>query len=300
MPKTRDNWSPTSTRGIYEECRFEYLHDISSKVNEFSIVPDLIINIDQTPSSYVSVGRITMAKQGSQSVAIKGLGDKRNITLTFSITLSGLFLPMQIIYGGKTTASQPRGFSFPKGFCVSQNPKHWSNETETLRLIEKVINPYVVNTRAKLGLPVSQKALLILDAFKGQITDAVKEKLHLLSIEMVQVPANMTHFFQPLDLTVNQAAKQHMSKSFVTYYSDCVSKQLEAGKNLEDIEVDLRLTVVKPLHAQWLVDMYNYFTTPQGKEIIHKGWKKANILGTVDGSIILPPENPFQTIYEHH
>ena len=51
----------------------------------------------------------------------------------------------------------------------------------------------------------------------------------------------MTDFFQPLDLTVNRAAKQHTRKSFVTYYSDCVSKQLEAGRNLDDIEVDLRL-----------------------------------------------------------
>lgn len=114
---------------------------------------------------------------------------------------------MQVIYGGKTAASQPRGFSFPESFCVSRNPKHWSNEAETFLLIEKVINPYVVKTMEKLGLSESQKALLILDAFKGQITDAVKERLHSLSIEMVQVPANMTHFFQPLDLAVNQAAK---------------------------------------------------------------------------------------------
>ena len=47
---------------------------------------------------------------------------------------------------------------------------------------------------------------------------------------------------------------------------------------MDDIEVDLRLTVVKPLHAQWLVDMYNYFNTAPGKEVIIKGWKKAEIL----------------------
>ena len=61
-----------------------------------------------------------------------------------------------------------------------------------------------------------------MDAFKGQLTDGVKKKLQSLSIEMVQVPANMTHFFQPLDLTVNRVAKQHTRTSFVKYYSDCV------------------------------------------------------------------------------
>lgn len=44
---------------------------------------------------------------------------------------------------------------------------------------------------------------MIWDVFKGQMTDAVKSKLTSLSIELVAVPANMTHFFQPLDLTVN-------------------------------------------------------------------------------------------------
>ena len=106
---------------------------------------------------------------------------------------------MQIIYGGKTTASQPRGFQFPKGFCLSQNPKHWSNEQETLKLIDGVINPYLVRKRAELKLAETQKAVVVWDVFKGQMTEAVKQKLSSHNIELVTVPANMTHFFQPLD-----------------------------------------------------------------------------------------------------
>ena len=56
----------------------------------------------QTPLSHVSVGKSTMALHGAKSVAIKGLTDKRNIALSFVVSLSGEFLPMQIIYGGKT------------------------------------------------------------------------------------------------------------------------------------------------------------------------------------------------------
>ena len=191
-------------KGIYEECRLELLSDVDSKIKTHSILPELIINIDQTPSSYVSVGKQTMS---AKSVPIEGLTDKRNITLTFSVTLSGTFLPMQVIYSGKTKASQPRNFVFPKGFCITQNPKHWSNEAETLKLISEIINPYVIETRKSLKLPATQKALVIWDVFKGQMTDKVKEELRRLSIELVPVPANMTHFFQPLDLTVNRAAK---------------------------------------------------------------------------------------------
>ena len=87
-------------------------------IKQHNIPPEVILNADQTPSSYVSVGRMTMAATNSQSVPIKGLTDKRNITLTFVISLSGEFLPLQIIYQGKTKASLPRNFSFPKSFCV--------------------------------------------------------------------------------------------------------------------------------------------------------------------------------------
>lgn len=57
-----------------------------------------------------------MAAKSSMSVPIAGLSDKRNITLTFVVSLAGEFLPMQIIYSGKTKQSQPRGFVFPKDF----------------------------------------------------------------------------------------------------------------------------------------------------------------------------------------
>ncbi len=68
---------------------------------------------------------------------------------------------------------------------------------------------------------------------------------------------------------------------------------------MEDIEVDLRLTVIKPLHAQWIVDVYNYFSTADGKEITVKGWKKAGITGLFDGTAKLPPEDPFKKNYSH-
>ena len=163
-----------------------------------------------------------------------------------------------------------------------------------MKLIEDIINPYVVKIRSELKLPEDQKALLVWDVFRGQMTKIVQSKLLSLNIECVYVPANMTNLFQPLDLTVNRSGKQFMRKEFITYYSNSVKQQLETGKALEDIEVDFRLSVIKPLHAQWLVNMYNFFTTNRGRGIIAKGWKKAGISGLLDGTTILPPEDPFQ------
>lgn len=287
---------PPVPKHLYDECRREYLRDVHDKIRQHDIPPQLVLNADQTPSSYVSVGKSTMTARGEKSVPIKGLTDKRNITLTFVVSLSGEFLPMQIIYGGKTAASQPCGFQFPKGFCLSQNPKHWSNEEETLKLINEVINPYLVRKRAELKLDKTQKALVVWDVFKGQMTEVVKQKLSSYNIELVAVPANMTHFFQPLDLTVNGSTKKYMKKKFIIYYSSCVKQQLDNGKQLEDIDVDFRLTIIKPLHAQWLVDMFNFLSSQKGADIIIKGWTKAGVVGVLDGTIALPRDDPFKAL----
>ena len=135
--------------------------DIERCIATHSIPPQLVLNADQTPSSYVSVEKMTMVARSSSSVPIKGLTDKRNMTPTFVISLNGDFLAMQIIYQGKTQASQPRGFDFPRGFAVTQNPKHYSNELEALNLLENIIQPYVALKRKELNLQPTQKALLI-------------------------------------------------------------------------------------------------------------------------------------------
>lgn len=61
---------------------------------------------------------------------------------------------------------------------------------------------------------MTQKALVIWDVFKGQVTEKVLRKLDSLHIEFVAVPANMT-VFQPLDLTVNSSAKRFMRKELL-------------------------------------------------------------------------------------
>lgn len=100
---------------------------------------------------------MTMASKNSSSVPIKGLTDKRNITLTFVISLSGEFSPMHFIYQEKTSRSQPVGFKFPNGFAVSQHKKHYSNEAETLSLIDKVIKPFVGRKKKELKLPLTRE-----------------------------------------------------------------------------------------------------------------------------------------------
>ena len=75
----------------------------------------------------------------------------------------------------------------------------------------------------------------------------------------------MTLVFQPLDLTVNKFAKDFMKEKISTWFSRQISLGLENGVELDEIEVDYRLVVLKPLHAKWLVELYNHMSTDEGK-----------------------------------
>ena len=127
--------------GARKEIEFLFLHEIVSIVEKHKIPPALIINIDQAPLKYVPVGNETLAPRGETSVTIEGSADKRSITGTFAISLhGGEFLPMQLIYGGKTSQSLPI-FEFPSGFLLSANPKHFSNTDESLKCLKEIIKP---------------------------------------------------------------------------------------------------------------------------------------------------------------
>ena len=71
-----------------------------------------------------------------------GASDKRTITVTLSESLDCCMLPFHLIYTGKTERSSP-DFTFPDRFFLVFNQKHWSNETETMRLLEYLLVPYI-------------------------------------------------------------------------------------------------------------------------------------------------------------
>ena len=96
-----------------KKIEYLFLYEIVSKVEKHAIPDFLIINFDQTPLKMVQCGNTTLAKKNSRAVTIVGADDEISITATFSITLLGQFLPIQLIYRGKTSQNLPR-YQFPR------------------------------------------------------------------------------------------------------------------------------------------------------------------------------------------
>ena len=121
--------------GIKKKAELIFLREIVNNVEKFQIPSSLVLNLDQTNSKYVFIGKTTMPEKGSTSVPIFGLSDKRSMTVTFTINLNGTFLPMQLVYGGKINQNLPK-FGFRAGFSLSANPKHYSNTADSIKLIK--------------------------------------------------------------------------------------------------------------------------------------------------------------------
>ena len=71
------------------------------------IIDELILNLDQTLSTFVAACKVTMTEKGSKHVYFAGGTAKRCITLTVPKRMSGQLLPLQVIYKGKTYRCLP-------------------------------------------------------------------------------------------------------------------------------------------------------------------------------------------------
>ena len=196
---------------------------------------------------------------------------------------------MQLIYDG---------ISFPDGFDVTHSKNHWSNETLTIQYLDNIIIPYFEVIREEPGLPEDQKCLLIYDVFKAQITDKYRKHLDKNNIVHVQVPPNLTLISQPLDLNVNAFAKSFLKSRFQEWYAKEVTNGLNKGENVHQIDIDTKLSKIKPIRARWLISLYKKLWN-SGK-MIKSAFKNASMVGAIDNKQI-PDEDPLKhsSQYKH-
>ena len=75
-----------------------------------------------------------------------------------------------------------------------------------------------------------------------------------------------------------------------------MSKHLRAGKVAADVEVSLKLSVIKPLHAKWIFGLYN--TLKDHKEIAIHGFRSAGITDAIKNAkdMVEKVQNPFKEV----
>ena len=122
---------------------------------------------------------------------------------------------------------------------------------------------------------------MIIDNFKGQVTERVLNTLDTNNILTCLLPANTTDRLQSLDISVNKPAKTFLKGKSEEWYATEIVKQLEQQTTREDtIPVDLSLPCLKVLGAQWLTEMKDYISN--NPQYIVNGFVKAGTTGALD------------------
>ena len=122
-----------------------------------------------------------------------------------------------------------------------------------------------------LQLAHDDPALLTINVFSGQMRKPVIAKMHDNWINLTKIQPNVTRLFQPLDLKVNGAAKAYMKKRFTESYSACIGQKSDNGKDVESISIQLKMSIRQPIQGKWIVDLFDYFSSEKGREIISNG-----------------------------
>ena len=91
-------------RQLFSRCDNTFFHYTSAiaacrrELERLDIPSGLVLNLDLKHLSYVSPAKYTLPSKGSTNIPIKGLEDKKNVTVNCVIAASASFLPIQVIY----------------------------------------------------------------------------------------------------------------------------------------------------------------------------------------------------------
>ena len=65
-----------------------------------------------------------------------------------------------------------------------------------------------------------------------------------------------------------------MKRKFVDWYARQIVTEINKARDVEEIDVPMKLSIMKPLHASWLMELYNYMTLSAGRNVCMKGLEK--------------------------
>jgi hypothetical protein len=158
-----------------------------------------ISNADETAIYLDMPPNYTLEKKGVKEVLLKTTGcEELRLTVILAATADGTL---------------PKLESFPKDVIVRAQEKGWMTEELMLEWLKLVWS-------RRPGAFLNQPSMLVLDAFKGHVTDSVKDQFHKMKTELVVIPGGITSVLQPMDVSINKSFKDRLRQQYLTWNAD--------------------------------------------------------------------------------
>jgi hypothetical protein len=161
-------------------------------------------NSDQTPVYFDMPSNVAVNEKGAKTVLIRGTcNEKARITVMLGVLADGCKLPPYVILRRKT---MPKG-KLPVGLVFWCQEKGWMTN-------ELMMNWVRVIWKRKRGTLLNKRGMLVLDAFRGHLTQQVKEEMRKGNTDVLVIPGGMTSQLQVLDVVVNKPFKDHLRQLY--------------------------------------------------------------------------------------
>lgn len=220
----------------------------------------------------------TWNEAGLKQVAVKGMDDKRVFTVMNGISASGVVLPLQAIYAGKTAASLPKrtpenanawdeikksGIAW---FDWSGNDSYWSTMRTMKIYVNDVLVPYFDAAKEDLGLPKSQLCIWQIDCWSVHRSAEFRAWMATEhpNIQLEYVSGGCTGIWQACDVGIQRVFKHSIRRAV---RADMIAEALvaiqkeELGK-ISAIHLTKSLPVIRDRSVGWLHKAYHAVNDP--------------------------------------
>lgn len=257
----------------YEEKIASFRQFTQAKLEEHSIGPGEIINMDEVPLTFDLPLTRTVNKKGESSVTLKTTGHERtHFTCVLGCTASGVKLPPMVIFKRITMPKE----ELPRGLVIKVNQKGW--------MVEGLMKEWLAECYAKRpgGFFRLKKALLVLDSMRAHITDSVKEAIRSTNSIPAVIPGGTTKYLQPLDISVNRAFKAALRMEWEMWMTSGEKSFTKTGRMR-------RATYAQVCH--WILTAWSKVKT----STVTNGFRKAGLLRNGDNTTLSEEESEVES-----
>lgn len=210
----------------------KFLSDLHRPCHNFSVDDDWY-NMDQTPiwlNTLHLQGR-TVDQRGKAKVCARveaGANLREKVTVILACSRRGNKLPPALVVHSQSKRFQRARIQLVNGVIIFHNPgTSMANSDIMSRWVRIMMDQQESKESAHDNgdvQPYNKRRLLILDSFRGHLTDEVASACKDVGVVRAVIPGGLTSQLQPLDLTVNRSFKSKLRTIYREFW--------ENGQNL--------------------------------------------------------------------
>lgn len=290
------------TPGELEDITQKHVLKLAYLVQAGNVPKMLVFNADEQATKLWNASSSTMEAKGAKDVSIKGLGDKRCITITLGSDAEGTMLPIQTIWKGvegRTGAIPLKKMptSIKSGMHIQTN-NHWQNAHTWLQYAETVLLPRIDATRKRLMKP-KQRAVLLLDLSPTHLGPSFRQWAKDNLVDLLWIFPGLTGVLQPMDLAFQGPFKRYIQEHVDATFATSLADHLLSGKPQNSFELALSKSQLEGPFVMALGKAYDRLVGPESLNVRVSGWALASAAWNEDVQRVALEAHAMGALFEY-